>query len=136
MRVLTCGVFDWLHEDHLRLLRKSAEFGIVYVGLLSDDLAGSVKRRPVRSWAERKAALMELPWVFDVVEKSVHDIRGLVERIRPAYLVKGSDWVQSDYYKLNELTSQFMEAHKVTFVLVPSLRRVSTSELIGRVRGS
>lgn len=132
--VLICGVFDLLHQGHLQLIRRAAELGPVRVGLLSDRLAGEYKRPPVMNYWERKATLLELPWIAEVVEKKSHDMRDLIRQYQPKFVVCGSDWAQEPFYSLNCLSADFMERNEVTMVFLPSNRHMTTSKIIDRIR--
>lgn len=131
--VLVCGIFDLLHQGHLHLLRRASELGPVVVGLLTDELATSYKRKPVLTWWERRAALQELPWVVQVVRKTSHDTRDLIRQYEPRYLACGTDWEPAAFYELNHLTSDFMERNDVAMVFLPSDRTMTTTRIIERM---
>ncbi len=98
---VTNGVFDILHAGHFKLL------GYVYnrdylrcekisqIVLLNTD--ASVQRikggwRPIVTFAERAAALAELPWVHSVIGFEENEPTELIQAIRPKILVKGSEY--------------------------------------------
>ena len=66
--VYTDGVFDMCHMGHFNLLRRAKALGDkLIVGVGSDLLCASYKRKPLMNEKERKAALMALPWPTEVV---------------------------------------------------------------------
>ena len=62
MRVAVGGTFQPLHDGHKMLLRKAYELSDnVDIGLTSDDMARSMRTRPVKNFEEREKALRE--WI-------------------------------------------------------------------------
>ena len=93
--VWTNGVFDILHTGHLKLLRHAHTLGKrLVVGINSDS---SVKRlkgdlRPINDQNKRKAQLLELGFVDDVVIFEEDTPYEKIKEIRPDVIVKGGDY--------------------------------------------
>ena len=93
----TNGVFDLLHPGHVSLLRQArAACDKLIVGLNSD---ASVKRlkgenRPVQNETSRAAVLASLADVDQIVIFGEDTPLELIKAIRPAVLVKGSDYAK------------------------------------------
>jgi D-beta-D-heptose 7-phosphate kinase/D-beta-D-heptose 1-phosphate adenosyltransferase len=91
----TNGVFDLLHPGHVSLIRQArAACDKLFVGLNGD---ASVKRlkgdsRPVQNETSRAAVLASLADVDQVVVFAEDTPIELIKAIRPAVLVKGSDY--------------------------------------------
>lgn len=94
--VFTNGCFDILHAGHIKYLNKAKKLGdILIVGLNSDS---SVKRlkgktRPINPQNSRALLLSALEFVDFVVIFDEDTPLNLIEKIRPAVLVKGADYV-------------------------------------------
>jgi len=59
-RVAVGGTFDPIHDGHVALLRRAYELGRggeVIIGLTSDDMAKTSRRRPVRDFKSRSEKL-------------------------------------------------------------------------------
>jgi D-beta-D-heptose 7-phosphate kinase/D-beta-D-heptose 1-phosphate adenosyltransferase len=91
----TNGVFDLLHEGHIKVLSQAASFtNILIVGINSDS---SVKRlkgkeRPVNSQQSRALILASLIMVDAVVIFEEDTPLELIKKIQPDVLVKGGDY--------------------------------------------
>lgn len=93
--VFTNGVFDILHQGHIKILSEAATFAdILIVGLNSDS---SVKRlkgesRPVNAEGPRSLLLSALVMVDGVIIFEEDTPLELIKIIRPHVLVKGGDY--------------------------------------------
>src|SRR5687767_6000159 len=99
MLVFTNGCFDILHAGHVDLLARARALGDkLIVGLNSDRSVRSIKGpgRPVQDQEARKAVLLGLRYVDDVIIFDEPTPATLIERLRPDILVKGGDWNESE----------------------------------------
>lgn len=97
--VFTNGCFDILHPGHVSLLERARALGDrLVVGINSDESVRKIKGpgRPVVDQESRKAVLLALRAVDEVIifeeltpEKVIHDIK-------PDILVKGGDWREDE----------------------------------------
>ena len=91
----TNGVFDVLHEGHIKVLSHAAAFvDILIVGINSD---ASVKRlkgneRPVNNQQSRALIIASMIMVDAVVIFEEDTPLGIIKRIQPDVLVKGGDY--------------------------------------------
>jgi D-beta-D-heptose 7-phosphate kinase/D-beta-D-heptose 1-phosphate adenosyltransferase len=94
--VFVNGTFDVLHRGHLELLKFAKSQGnILIVAIDSDERVRSMKgpSRPVHSEKERKYMLENLKPVDQVfIFDSAEELEKLVEVIKPAIMIVGSDW--------------------------------------------
>ena len=94
--VFVNGTFDVLHRGHVELLKYAKEQGdILIVAIDSDERVRSMKGRsgPVHGEKERKYMLENLKPVDQVfVFESTEELEKLVEVIKPAIMIVGSDW--------------------------------------------
>lgn len=93
--VATGGCFDLLHAGHVSLLETAAALGDRLVVLINSDR--SVARlkgpgRPIQSEADRRAVLLALACVDDVVIFDEDTPSVALDRLRPAVFVKGGDY--------------------------------------------
>ena len=83
---------DPLHVGHIRILKRAKELGRVVVGLLTDEAIISYKGAPTNTWEMRKEVVDYLHDVDEVIPQCTLDYTHNLERIRPRYVVHGSDW--------------------------------------------
>ena len=94
--VFTNGCFDLLHPGHIDLLDRAKELGTkLIVGINSDSSVRSIKGpdRPFQTEDERKAVLLGLKAVDEVVIFDELTPENLIRRLMPDVLVKGSDYL-------------------------------------------
>ena len=126
--VFTNGCFDIIHPGHVDLLNKAKALGDkLIVGLNSDASVRQMKGvgRPVVSQEARKAVLLGLKAVDEVVIFEELTPESIIRELRPDVLVKGGDWPVDQIVGANFVTSNGGDV-----VSVPLLDGFSTSSLI------
>ncbi len=91
----TNGCFDILHPGHLELLYFCKGLAdILIIGLNSDDSIKKIKgpKRPVFDLEQRMQMLAGYSFVDFLASFDEKDPAEIIRRIRPDYLVKGTDW--------------------------------------------
>ncbi len=83
---------DIVHPGHINILRVARDLGDVTVGLLTDAAIASYKRLPHMSYEQRLAVISELAGVSQVVAQETLDYVPNLRRLRPDYVVHGTDW--------------------------------------------
>ena len=92
--VFTNGCFDVLHRGHIEYLKASKELGTkLIVGLNSDASVQKLKPgRPINNQDDRKALLLALRWVDEVIIFDEPTPLQLIHRIKPDIITKGGDY--------------------------------------------
>jgi glycerol-3-phosphate cytidylyltransferase len=123
---------------HLHLLEECAKLGKVTVGLNTDEFIERYKgQKPTMKYHEREAMLWAQEYVSDVLENTgCEDIKPLVEKVNPNYIVVGSDWLSKDYLKQTGLTTEYLEAMEISLVFVPRYYRMSSSMIKERIKNA
>ena len=106
---------DILHSGHINILNEAAKLGDVVVGLLTDEAIASYKRVPILDFEQRLSVISNLNQVSTVVPQKTLDYTENLLKLRPNFLVHGSDWktgVQSEIRsKVIEVMSQWGGEH-------------------------
>ena len=132
--VFVSGVFDLFHRGHVELLRRAAAMGDrLYVGVNSDDMVAKYKRHPVFSEDDRLAIVKALAFVTDAVIYDAFDLKPMVERFRPAYMVHGDEWPRESYLKQICMTEEDLVRYGVQLVFLPYWQATSTTSIMANV---
>jgi D-beta-D-heptose 7-phosphate kinase/D-beta-D-heptose 1-phosphate adenosyltransferase len=130
----TNGCFDLLHRGHTRLMAaaRSACDRLV-VGLNSDASVARLKGkgRPIQDVTSRADVLAALEAVDLVVVFEEDTPLELIRQVRPAVLVKGSDYAKKDV-----VGHEIVEAGGGEVILVDLVPGHSTSRMVERSGGS
>lgn len=103
-KVITYGTFDLLHEGHLRLLRRAANYGDeLLVGVSTDYFTRVKGKKCVLTQEVRLRTLQQLPFVDFVFYENCWEQKEIDIRVlEPDVLVMGSDWTgQFDHLPLD-----------------------------------
>ncbi|MDB5179283.1 MAG: putative phosphoenolpyruvate phosphomutase [Patescibacteria group bacterium] len=83
---------DIIHPGHLNIIDEGAKLGDVVVGLLTDSAIAAYKRVPHMRYDQRLAVVEHLKGVGRVVAQEQLDYRPNLRKLKPDYLLHGSDW--------------------------------------------
>jgi D-sedoheptulose 7-phosphate isomerase len=132
MIVFTNGCFDILHRGHVDLLERAKALGDkLVVGLNGDSSVRRIKGagRPVQNEEDRKAVLLGLKAVDEVIIFDELTPENLIQRIRPDILVKGGDW------KVDEIIgADFVQSNGGRVVSLPLVDGYSSSSILERMK--
>jgi len=132
--VFVSGVFDLFHRGHVELLRRAAAMGDrLYVGVNGDDMVAKYKRHPVFPEEDRLAIVKALGFVTDAVIHDAFDLKPMVERFRPTYMVHGDEWPRQSYLKQICMTEEDLLHYGVKLVFVPYWQATSTTSIMANV---
>ena len=129
MIVFTNGCFDVLHRGHVEYLEKSRALGHkLIVGLNSDESVRALKPgRPINTAEDRKAVLMALKWVDEVIIFDEPTPLQLIHRIKPDIITKGGDYTPEQVVGFT-LVKQT--------VIIPFLDGYSSTRIINATQGN
>lgn len=121
--VFTNGCFDLLHDGHKYLLTKAAEYGILVVGVNSDNSVTRLKGpgRPVWNQWKRIRKLRELDYVSSVFLFDDGTPIDLINMIKPDIIVKGSEYKEEEVVGCSTASE---------VILIPMLEGYSTTKII------
>ncbi len=91
--VYMCFATDILHSGHIAMIKKAQKLGKLIIGVLSDEAVAGYKRFPLLPFSERKSMFENIVGVFQVIEQQTLSYKENLERLKPAYVVHGDDWI-------------------------------------------
>ena len=130
--VFTNGCFDILHPGHVDLLTRARALGTrLIVGINSDRSVRAIKGegRPLQDEDARKAVLLGLKPVDEVLIFDELTPQNLIEQIKPNVLVKGGDWKETEI-----IGADYVKANGGEVFSLPLVGGFSTSEIAGRMQ--
>ena len=128
MIVFTNGCFDVLHRGHIEYLEKSRALGNkLIVGLNADASVRSLKPgRPINTQDDRRAVLLALRCVDEVIIFNEPTPLELIQRINPDIITKGGD------YSLEQVVGAKIAQRTV---IIPFLDGYSSTRIINATQG-
>lgn len=127
MIVFTNGCFDILHPGHIELLKQARALGDkLIVGINSDRSVRAIKGegRPLQDQDARRAVLMGLESVDDVIVFDELTPERVIKEIQPDVLVKGGDWQPDEI-----IGADIVRAKGGKVVSIPLVEGFSTSAI-------
>ena len=83
---------DIIHNGHINLLKVGKKLGDVTVGLLTDKAILSYKKKTFLNYKQREAVIKSIKYVKNVIPQTTLDYRNNLKKIKPDFVVHGSDW--------------------------------------------
>jgi cytidyltransferase-related domain len=130
--VFTNGCFDLIHPGHVDLLERARRLGDrLVVGLNSDRSVRSIKGldRPIQPQEDRKAILLGLRSVDEVIIFDELTPEQLIHEIKPDILVKGGDWRESEI-----IGADFVKTNHGEVFSLPLKEGFSSSRIVDKLR--
>ena len=93
IRVITFGTYDLFHKGHYNILERAHAFGILYVGVSTDELNLKKHKTSVNPLAQRKLDVHHTNFaslIFD--EESLEWKQDYVKKYACNLLIMGDDW--------------------------------------------
>ena len=124
---------DLIHHGHLNIIAEARKLGEVTVGLLTDKAIASYKRVPLLSWEERKLVIENIKGVERVIPQDTLDYVPNLQKLRPDYVVHGSDWRQGVQKETRNRVLEALKEWGGELVEPEYTRDVSSTQLIESV---
>jgi phosphoenolpyruvate phosphomutase len=125
---------DLLHHGHINVLNKAAELGEITVGLLTDKAIARYKRLPFLSYEHRKQIVESIKGVVAVIPQKTLDYAPNLRKLKPDYVVHGSDWETGVQKKTREKVVKVLKEWGGELVEVPYTKDVSSTNLAKAMR--
>jgi glycerol-3-phosphate cytidylyltransferase len=136
MIVYTGGTFDVFHAGHVDFLKQCSLLGDVVVSVNTDEFVERYKgKKPVNTLLERMTVLEACKYVDKVIVNTGNeDSKESIYKVKPDYIVIGSDWLKKDYCKQMNFNSEWLEEQNIALVYIPRVRNLSSTQIKERVK--
>ncbi len=132
--VYTYGVFDLFHYGHLRQLSAAKALGdFLIVGVFTDEVAASFKRRPIMSLADRMEILEHIDFVNQIVVQDEFSPLKNLGHYQPDIVAKGEGAGWENGRAPKDLCDA-LAAEQLTWL--PRTEGISTSDIIKKIHDS
>ncbi|MDV3427843.1 MAG: phosphoenolpyruvate mutase [Bacillota bacterium] len=91
-KVYACFSTDIVHEGHMNIINEAKKYGDVIVGVLSDEACVKFDRFPTVNVEDRVKMFEKLPEVSRVVIQKTISYKGVLQELKPDYVIHGDNW--------------------------------------------
>lgn len=121
---------DIIHPGHINIIQRAREIAdIVIVGLLTDKAIASYKRLPYMSYEQRLIVVQNIAGVTQVVPQETLDYTDNLLRLKPNFVVHGSDWTTGIQSKTYETVVETLKAWGGKVINVEYTQGISSTKL-------
>lgn len=141
LTVYTGGTFDVPHIGHAKFLQLCREYFpncYLVVALNTDEFVKEFKGKPpLFSYKEREGYLKLTGFVDEVIPNECgSDSKPAILRVKPDVIAIGMDWLEKDYCKQMNFTSEWLTSNGITLAYIPRPGGLSTSLIKERIKNA
>ena len=125
---------DILHPGYINILKISAQYGRVMVGLFTDEAIASYKRVPYMPYEQRKIVIENIKGVSEVVPQVTKDYEENLRKYKPRYMVHGTDWRQGPLAEVREKAIKILAEWGGEIIEPEYTQGVSSTEIQQKIR--
>lgn len=124
---------DIIHHGHINIIEEARKRGEITVGLLTDEAIASYKRIPFLNYEQRKKIIENLKGVEKVIPQETIDYRENLRRIKPDFVVHGTDWKTGILQNVREQVIQELKTWGGTLVEPEYTKDISATQLSNQI---
>ena len=118
---------DLLHQGHLNIIKKGAEYGELTVGVLSDKAISTYKRLPYQKFQIRKQIIESIKGVSNVILQEDHDYEKNLRKLKPDFVIHGDDWKTGIQRSIREKVIEVLKDWGGQLIEVPYTEGISST---------
>ena len=127
---------DILHKGHLNILKTAKKYGKVVVGLLTDEAIATYKPFPLLPFEERKMVIKNIRYVSQVMPQVTLDYTANLKKIKPDYVVHGSDWRKGVQKNIRKKVIQTLKQWNGKLIEPKYTKKISSTLLKKKIKSS
>lgn len=132
--VYMCFATDVIHEGHLNVVRKAAEYGRVVAGVLCDAQMVRYNRFPTVSFEERMQLVRSIPEVDEVVVQDEIMYDKIFAEVKPDYVIHGDNWCDGPERCIRDNVVALLEKHGGELIEVPYTYNEKVHKIDGLIK--
>ena len=124
---------DIIHYGHVNIIKEASKYGLVTIGLLTDDAIISYKRTPIVNFENGKKVIEQFKDIYNIIPQNTLDYTENLLKIKPKYVVHGDDWKTGPQQKTREKIIKLLENWDGKLIEIPYTQNISTTEIIEKI---
>lgn len=120
---------DVIHNGHINIIEKGAEYGEVIIGLLTDEAIATYKRVPLLDYETRKKIFENIKNVKEVVKQTTLDYTENLKDIKPDYVIHGDDWQRGVQTHIRQKVIETLKEWGGELIEVPYTKGINCTDL-------
>lgn len=133
-KIYTCFCTDVIHEGHMNIIHKAAEYGEVIVGVLSDEAMVRFNRFPTVSFEERIKMVEEIEQVSEVVIQHEIMYDEIINSLHPDYVIHGDNWLEGPMKAIRDNVESLLSVYGGKIIDVPYTYNESVKLIDARMK--
>ncbi|GHU74387.1 phosphoenolpyruvate mutase [Clostridia bacterium] len=120
---------DILHSGHINIINEGAKYGIVTIGVLTDEAIAAYKRIPILNYSIREKVFENIKNVYAVVKQETLDYTENLRRLRPDFVLHGDDWKTGVQSLVRQKVIETLAEWGGELIEIPYTRGILTAEM-------
>jgi phosphoenolpyruvate mutase len=125
---------DIIHNGHINILNVASKYGVIVVGLLTDNAISSYKRFPLLSYKQRYLIVKNLKHVAKVIPQKSSDYTHNLNLLKPKYVVHGDDWKEGINKKNRQKVISTLKKWSGKLIEPKYTKNISSSEIKEKIK--
>lgn len=136
MKLIYVGMCaDPIHHGHINILRIARDIGRVVVGLLTDEAMESYKRKPILTWAQRRAVVGSIRGVEQVIPQHTLDYTDNLLDLKPDYVLHSDGWRDDIQAHTRNQVIRVLKNWGGTLLETPHTDGISSTQIVESLQG-
>ena len=124
---------DLIHHGHINLIKKARKYGLIIIGILSDEAVESYKRKPIFNYNQRKLIFENIKGVHKVVKQNSLSYLKNLNKYKPDYVIHGDDWKKGLQLKTRTEVIQCLKKWNGRLIEVKYTKNISTTIILNKI---
>lgn len=123
------GVFDYCHQGHINIIKKSIEnCDKLVVAVVSDNFANKYKDQEIKYNENRRVSMIkDLDLGVEIVIVDNNEHQPIYEKYGVTHLFHGTDWEKEPY--IDFMGRESIENNEINVMMLPHTPNISSSKL-------
>lgn len=117
--VYACFSTDVIHEGHMNIINEAKKYGLLTVGILSDEAMVRFNRFPTISFEERKKLICPLDGVDNIIEQEDVMYDKVIHTYHPDYVIHGDNWKTGPLKAIRDNVEKLLSEYGGQIIDVP-----------------